>query len=133
MGAMGLKFCAGKTFHLPTRLEEKRHLWIVVTDPDGIPEKVVIVNLTTLRHNSDMTVTLDRGDHRFIKHQTVVNYASARFVEVIKLQEAIKVGLSTFDEDCSDILLEQVQFGILESPFTPNNIKKYCRECFCDF
>lgn len=125
---MGLKIYAGKTFHLPTPPAGKYHFWIAATDPDGIPEKFVMVNLTTKRSNSDTTVILDSKDHRFINHETVVYYLDARFVEVSIIQKAIREGISSFDDDCSNEVLERIQLGLMQSPFTPNKIKMYCRE-----
>ncbi|MHC5728887.1 MAG: hypothetical protein ACYTXY_33180, partial [Nostoc sp.] len=72
-------------------------------------------------------------DHRFIKHETVVNYTDAIFAKVVAVQNAIKNGLSSFDDDCSSALLERIQLGLLKSPLTPKKIKNYCRECFRDF
>ena len=130
---MGLKIYAGRAFHLPTSPATKPHLWIVTTEPEGNPEEVVIVNLTTKRANSDITVILDSRDHRFIRHQTVISYADALFTKVVAVQDVIKNGLSKFDDDCSDNLLERIQLGLLQSPLTPKKIKKYCGECFRNF
>ncbi|MFN6558616.1 MAG: hypothetical protein RMY28_002265 [Nostoc sp. ChiSLP01] len=133
MSAMGLKIYAGRTFHIRKSSASKPHLWIATTEPDGTPEQVVIVNLTSRHANSDTTVILNNTDHRFIKHETVVYYADALFAKVAAIQDAIKNGVSSFDDDCSDALLERIQLGLLESPFTPNKIKDYCKECFRNF
>jgi len=133
MSAMGLKIYAGRTFHVRKTSTSKPHLWIAITEPDGTPEKVVIVNLTTRYPSSDTTVILNIGDHRFIKHETIVFYADALFAKVTAIQDAIKNGISKFDDDCSDALLERIQLGLLESPSTAKNIREYCREYFKDF
>ncbi|MEH2262386.1 hypothetical protein [Nostoc sp.] len=133
MSVMGLKIYAGRTFHLPTPPAMKPHLWVAMTEPDGTPEETVIVNLTTRHPNSDTTVILDSGDHRFIKHETVVNYADALFTKIVSVQNAIKNGLSSFDDDCSSALLERIQIGLLQSPFTPKKIKSHCKKCFGGF
>lgn len=127
---MGFKIYAGRTLHLPKSLASRPHLWIVITEPNDTPEEVVIVNLTTRHPSSDTTLILNTTDHRFIEHETVVYYADARFAPVTAMQNAIRSGVSSFDEDCSGALLERIQLGLFQSPFTPNNIKDYCKKCF---
>ncbi|MCI0390265.1 MAG: hypothetical protein MOB07_16065 [Acidobacteria bacterium] len=106
------------------------HLWIVLTDPEGDPPQVVMVNLNTKRDGSDTTVVLHPGEHRFIKHETVVNYSDARFVEVGNLQALIAMHRDWQDDDCSDDLLAKIRQGLIDSPFTPNKIKTYCQARF---
>jgi hypothetical protein len=134
MASMGLKIYAGKTFHLPTPPSNIPHLFIVVSPPDFIVnslnqlvESVVVVNFTTKKSGKDDTVVLMPQDHRFIRHETVVSYRDARFVEVSRICDYITQGTSRFDDDCSDDLLEKIQDGLLVSPFTPNKVKKYYR------
>ncbi|MBN4005480.1 hypothetical protein [Nostoc sp. LPT] len=40
------------------------------TEPDGTPEEVVIVNLTTRHPNSNISVILNTTDQHFIKSDT---------------------------------------------------------------
>ena len=56
------------------------HLWIVVIELPRSPKEVVIVNLTSRKPNSDTTVVLQSDTHRFVKHETVVNYFDAKIV-----------------------------------------------------
>ena len=130
MKRMGLEIYAGKTFFRSTPPANKSHLWISVTNPEGTPEQVVIVNLTTHRNGCDTTVLLNSQDHRFIKHETVVRYVDAQFAQVVAVQNAIKAGISSFHDDCSDDLLEKLKQGLLVSQFTSQRIKKYCKNCF---
>ncbi len=48
------------------------HLWIVITEPTGNPPVVIIVNITTLQQGAEQTVILQRVDHPFIRHESVV-------------------------------------------------------------
>ena len=68
----------GETFFLSGTHDTEPHLWIVLTDPEGNPGEVVVVNLTSQRPGSDATVVLQRGDHPFVRHDTVVYYGDAR-------------------------------------------------------
>lgn len=131
MASMGTRIYAGRTFHLPSDLTDEMHLYVAITGSEGYPEEtVVIVNFTSegSRKSYDTTVTLDIGDHRFIKHGTVVNYADAEIATVDYVQRAVKSGLSSFDEDCSDELLETLQQGALDSDFTANEIRRRVKD-----
>jgi hypothetical protein len=133
--AKGLDIYAGRTLLLGTPNQIKRHLWIVLTNPKGKPndEKVAMVNFTSLKQDSDTTIVLESKDHPFVRHETVVYYQDARLAEVILIQKAVKQGLSSFHDDCSNELLEKIQLGLLISPLTPKNIKSYCQELFDNY
>ncbi len=118
----------GFSILLPKKLHEKAHLWVVLTWPTGPEREVVMVNLTTRRGVSDTTVVLDRGDHPFISHATVVNYSDARLVPAEKVTKAVE--LFERQEDFEAEVLERIQQGIYASDRTPNRIKEYCRDHF---
>lgn len=131
MAAMGVQIYAGRTLHLPSDLTDRMHLYVAITSPEGYPEEtIVIVNFTSdgSQRSYDTTVTLDIGDHRFIKHGTVVNYSDAEIATVDYIQRAIRSGLSSFDDDCSDELLETLQKGALDSDFTSNEIRERVKD-----
>lgn len=100
------------------------HLWVIITEPFGSPEQVIIVNLTTKRSHSDTTVILSPGDHSFIKHETVINYNDAR----IKNSDDIKLRVHErfFEprESFRDGVILVIQQGLIDSPRTPRDIKK---------
>ena len=104
------------------------HLWVVLTDPDGDPLKVVMVNMTSLRPNVDTTVILDIGEHPFVRYKTVINYGCARFTEIRSINKVLEKGLVTIKDPASDKLLQKIQNGLLESMETPKDIKEYCRK-----
>lgn len=106
------------------------HLWIVLTEPEGDPLQVVIVNLTTKRSGSDETVVLKVGAHPFIKHETCVNYSDAQIVKVEALMRAATSGFFDIPDAMDSAVLSAIQQGLLESPLTPRKIKSFCREKF---
>lgn len=72
----------GDTFRIPqpgTSLDS--HLWIVISDPAVDDERILIVNFTTLRPDSDQACILVAGEHPFVQHQTCVNYGGAKVVK----------------------------------------------------
>ena len=117
----------GDSLLLPKPGQDIPHLWVILTEPERETGRVIIVNLTTKRPHSDVTVVLQPGAHPFVQHETVVNYADARLVEIGHLEVAIRSGLCRTHQVFDATVLKQVQHGLLKSPFTPNKIKTYFR------
>lgn len=89
-----------------------------------------MVNLTSMRPGVDVTVVLDRGDHSFVRHRTVVYYGDAKFGRADSLDIAVGAGYATRHDPVDIDLLEQIQDGLLTSDETPAGIKKYCESRF---
>jgi hypothetical protein len=64
------------------------HLHIVLTDPEGNPPKVVVVNLSSCKglRSEDTTVILKPGDHSYITQDSFIAYDYAKKV-VVKILE----------------------------------------------
>jgi hypothetical protein len=120
----------GTSILLPKRGGDIRHLWIVLTEPEGHPPQVAIVNLTTRRAGSDDTCVLQPGDHEFVKAESVIHYADATIAPAEPLRRIAKLADYDFHADCSDELLKRIRHGLLSSPFTHKKIKIYCQARF---
>jgi len=121
----------GRSILMPKFSGATPHLWIILTEPEGNPPQVVIVNLTTLKPDTeDRTVILNVGDHPFIAHETVVYYVDARLATAQGILQLSKFPGYGFHDDCSKRLLEIIRSGLLESKDTPKGIKAYCRARF---
>jgi hypothetical protein len=122
----------GDTFLLPNSPEQRAHLWIVLTTPEPITYRAVCVSLTTRQPHSESTVILRPGDHPFIKRESIVHYALARWFSLIDVQQLIDIHTTQFTCEqharCSDALLVYIQRGLLHSKMTPNGVKDYCRK-----
>ena len=125
----------GDTFLLPKSADAVEHLWIVLTDPDPQSNQAVCVNVTTRQSHSETTVVLQPGDHPFIRHESVVHYADADFLNM----EMIDRVLSTTTKQrfvcqpharCSPELLKRIQNGLLASKLAKRKIKDYCFACW---
>ncbi len=121
---------AKNTILVPIPSRSSRHLFIVLTSPDGEPPVVVMVNITTKRGLSDRTVILRPGDHSFIKHESVIAFEHADMFELSKLENGLNNGLLRKYPDVSDALFTMVKNGLLKSSRTPQHIKNYCRPRF---
>lgn len=103
------------------------HLWVVISDPDS-SQRVVIANLTSCRGAEDDNACLfNSGDHPFIHHTTYVNYADARIVSLIKLEELVRLNLMKPHADVSDEFLDRIWQGATRSRFTNNEILEFLR------
>ena len=120
----------GDTFLFRTLQEDHYHLWVVVTEPHGTPPQTIIVNLTTSRSYSDKTVTLSHDDHPFIRHTTAVNFKDAMSINAKELRREVNEGYIPAKQPLDSIVLERIQIGICQSPYTPNGIRELCKSKF---
>lgn len=66
------------------------HLYFVLTDPDG-DHRVVTVLLVTAKRHTDRTTMLLPGDHPFVRHESHVDYGTAKFIPVSRLSDGCRV------------------------------------------
>lgn len=114
----------GDTFLLPKPGQDISHLWIVLTHPIPPAADVILVNITTQRPHSDTTVIIQGGELPFVKRPSVVFYADARMVSATKIEEAIQYGLAVRRESFTEPVLRRIQKGLLDSPFSPQKVKR---------
>lgn len=116
----------GDTFLLAFH-EEPRHLWIVVA-VDRAGGECLLVSLTTLRNNKDQTVTLQPGEHPFVKRPSVVFYAQPKIWPLAALENAQRDGRAERQEPLSPELLNLVLDGFWASDHTPRRILNWLVE-----
>lgn len=118
---------AGKTFilHYP-----EPHLWFILTNPKDSDNIVVAVMVRSVTRFTDSTVVLKDGDHPFIRHNSSVHYSTAKFFKKSSIIAKMKKGKCHLKEDMSCKLLKRVRKGLLDSPFTVNAIRDYCKKVF---
>ena len=107
---------AGDTFRIPqpgTSLDS--HLWVVISDPALDPDKILIVNFTTSRADSDKACVLQAGEHPFVKHETCVNYAGAKVVSKAILDLLLNKGLLSAHAAVAAALLQRIRDGAANS------------------
>ena len=98
------------------------HLWVVISDPRRDPQRVVIVNMTTVRHNSDRSCLIQAGEHGFVRHETCIMYAFAKTVADVDLERQLAAGQIQLLAPVSSILLRRIRDGAVISDFTPLGI-----------
>jgi hypothetical protein len=121
----------GDTFLIPKRSDQIEHLWIVITEPDG-DGKAICVNVTTKQEYSDTTLILRRGDHPFIRHDSVAHYPDAKILDLNKVEAALATGGLSFvceaHAPCEESVVRKIQEGLLKSPHPSKGLKAYYRE-----
>jgi hypothetical protein len=91
------------------------HLWVVISDPVVDAERVLIVNFTTRRKDSDPACILQAGEHPFVHHETCVNYAGAKVVSRAQIQILLQRGLLSSHTSLSVNLLKRIRDGAAAS------------------
>ncbi len=123
-------FCAGRAFLLAGGLVGAPHLWFVLTDPDPVSHQVVIVMLVSAKAHTDKTVVLRAGDHPWVRHESNVDFGSARPIPVSKLMDANSSNRLVLQDDMSKELLAVVRAGLLASSRTIHAVKDDCKTKF---
>jgi hypothetical protein len=117
---------------MPKAARAIEHLWVIVTDVDPTTNKAVCVNVTTLQSHSDKTCVLKPGDHRFIKHDSVIKFSDAREMDVALVEQALRAQTTQFvceaHDPCETELLIRIQQGLIDSKQTPKGIKATCKK-----
>jgi len=120
----------GDTFYCPTPNNDTPHLWIVLTDANA-DNKAVCVNLTTRQSDSDCTTICQCGEHPYIKHESVINYRAAKWLDLTEIDRALTGGIKSMPfsklDACTAAFLLRVRCGLIKSKFTPKGIKSDCQ------
>ena len=115
----------GDTFLTGDGNEDNFHLWIVLTSPNE--GEVVTVCLVTAHKRSERLVVLNKGDHPFVQHESVIAYGFSQIRSVEDIQELLRSGAAKPRDPVSPELLKKIRAGLVDSDFTPNGVRAYYR------
>jgi hypothetical protein len=90
------------------------HLWIVISDPTQ-SHFVLLVNLTSFRDDKDTACVLGKSDHRFIKHKSCVNYASAKWLPTSDLLTILSMPQVSRHDRLADDVLKRIRESAINS------------------
>lgn len=115
----------------PTHDPQRRHLFIVLTDPfndtgNGI-SRVLLVSLSSVRDGCDRTCILKPGDHPFIRHESFVAYWSARIEEAGKVASAVHNNVFQAHHPVSEQVMLRICQGLESSRHTAPKILRFYR------
>ncbi len=88
-----------------------------------------MISITTIYDKSklDRLLVLHEGDHPFLRHDSVPFYALAGFFSIRELETALANGEAKPRENASPALVTKILNALIESDFTPNHVRAYCR------
>ncbi|HZR33316.1 MAG TPA: hypothetical protein VFA76_15835 [Terriglobales bacterium] len=101
----------------------ERHLWIIVSPPTN--GEMVVVCVTTQHEKSEVLVKLQKGDHPFLKWESVISYRYSKITSIDTIENAIANGMAKANAPVSEALLSRAQAGLIDSDFTPNEVRHY--------
>lgn len=139
---MAYRFKKGSSFiHTfePKRVPE--HLYIVLNNPivdeDDRKVKVIIVNLSSVidkktrkrkkRSQIDTTCMFDGDEHESLTHLSFVFYRGAMLIEVEKLRLIYKLKSR---DGFNYAKVKRITDGILDSKYTPKDVKEFYKKYF---
>lgn len=103
--------------------DDNFHLWIIITPPNE--GEVVTVCVVTAHKRSERLVVLNKGDHPFIDHESVVAYLYSKIRAVADIEAALVTGAAKKREPIAEPILKRAQSCLIESDFTPNGVRHY--------
>lgn len=105
----------GTSFLLPSYPSKTEHLYILVAVKESAG-KALMVNVTTPKDGCDESCKLALGEHRFLKYDSVINYADSRIVNISDIEQAISYNIAKPHDPFENELLKRIQAGGLISP-----------------
>jgi hypothetical protein len=97
----------GDTFVWSPISGRRRHLYVVVTDPDKNAGRFVVFNLTGSKSGPE-ALTLKKGEHPFIDKDSDVNFGDGLIVTTEKIQRAIASGQAFPNEPMQMQLVQRI-------------------------
>ena len=84
-----------------------------------------MVNFTTRRQYSDATCIIQPNEHPFLEHETVVRYDGSQVLSAAQVELVNRTGSRRQHQRVSQVLLERIRRGALDSPQTPDKVKTF--------
>ena len=75
---------AGDAFYVRDRSVDI-HLWVVISDPERDPVRVIMVSVTTFEDHKEDVCPVNAGDHSRVIHRSCVAYNEARMTTLDRL------------------------------------------------
>lgn len=116
---------------LQSSINGRWHPYIVITEPDGNPLEVAVVNLTEYKPNVDETAVFEVGDHPRLEKKSMINYMDGQVVPVDGLERTINLYPHRLNDDCDGTMLERIQKGVGTSRATRPKFLEYCKDKCC--
>jgi hypothetical protein len=106
----------------------RHHLFVLLTDPFGPAEQVLMACVCTMVDGADDSCTLTEGDHDFIKHDSYVAYGFCRIEPAKALINGVAKGVFVEKDPISEAVYKRIMSGIKKSPFTKPFVLDFLKE-----
>jgi len=111
----------------PAHDPNKKHLFIVLTDPCPTVGDVLMVNVSSLRPGHDPACQLYAGDHPFINRDSFIEYAMARIELAQAIENGVSNGILAPRADLDGAIFARVCHGLTVSRFVKPRFVTYYR------
>jgi hypothetical protein len=91
------------------------HLWVVVSDTEKDPDRVVMMSITTYEDHKESVCLVDPGDHPRIGHKSCVAYNGTRMITLGQLNALQDGGHLSIQSPVSEELLTRIRNGVSRS------------------
>lgn len=110
--------------------ENQKHLFVLLTDPIGPSEEILLVSLSSVKPSrpNDRTCLLYPGDHPFIQRDTFANYALARIETAGKLTAGVESQTMYPREMMDPGIFARICKGLIDSRFTVPKLKRFYQQ-----
>lgn len=109
---------AGDSFFAPwPPPDDNKHLFFVISDPGRNRERVLVVPLMTYDTYKEATCVLEKGEHRFIRHTSYIDYACAVVEAAGFIEQKISAKEFRTHDRASPGLLKKIREGAEKSDF----------------
>src|SRR5437867_2934784 len=102
---------SGDSFFAPLPPHGLAHLFFVISDPRLDAHRILIVPLLTWDEYKENTCILNKGEHRFIKHQSYIDYGCAIVQSAAFIEKQIQTRKFRKHDSASKELLEKIREG----------------------
>jgi len=100
---------AGDTFLVALVADE--HFWMIISDPEIDPERVLMVNFSTWKPYHDQACVVEAGEHPFVRRRTCVNFPEARVTTDAALEHLTRAQQIFPQPPLSEVLLRRIREG----------------------
>lgn len=108
-------FSIGNTLLICTPPNNKEHLFIIIAIEKS-SQTALLVNITTPKIGYDNSCCIAFGEHPYVVHDSIINYADSRITAIANLEYCLQNGIFKKHTPVSGQLLKKIQDGALKSP-----------------
>jgi hypothetical protein len=105
---------AGDAFFIKDRSVDT-HLWVIISDTQADPARVVMVSVTTYENYKEDVCLLEAGDHPRITHKSCVFYKETKMTTLEVLQARLDQGSLSMQPPVTDEILARIRDGVSRS------------------